>query len=373
MNFNTRSAWAPIAVGLGAAALVHAQPLNPVYSQSFADCTTGDNVFSAGGSLFWTVDGGCDVYQVDLYERPTIQEYKPVAGKFASKEYFEYLDLAGAKIGLDDTYLYVSLDTVGRNNITSGGSVIEQGMVARYGFRFSTDPDGRFGVLITADQPELKIFPNTTYGNIGLFGYHDTNGDVGGAASSGPTGLTVTNTDNPNENSGLNGFDEAFISDGVANGVQPVVWARLSPGDNTVVEFALDYQAIGYTKTEMQNLKYFDVEATSGGTGGPGTYLWNDSNENVEAGSPNPGPGGQTSEFGTEGLKNIYEVDTLRVSAAGTACVPDFNGDGALTIDDFIVYQTFFAIGDPSADVDGDGALTISDFITFQTLFAIGC
>ncbi len=54
-------------------------------------------------------------------------------------------------------------------------------------------------------------------------------------------------------------------------------------------------------------------------------------------------------------------------------CYPDCDGDGALTIDDFICFQTFFALGDPYADCDGDGALTIDDFICFQTFFAIGC
>ncbi len=54
-------------------------------------------------------------------------------------------------------------------------------------------------------------------------------------------------------------------------------------------------------------------------------------------------------------------------------CYPDCDGDGALSIDDFICFQTFFALGDPYADCDGDGALSIDDFICFQTFFAIGC
>jgi murein tripeptide amidase MpaA len=50
----------------------------------------------------------------------------------------------------------------------------------------------------------------------------------------------------------------------------------------------------------------------------------------------------------------------------------DFNGDCVYSIDDFIAFQTGFAVSDPRADMDGDGALTIDDFIVFQTLFAIG-
>jgi hypothetical protein len=54
-------------------------------------------------------------------------------------------------------------------------------------------------------------------------------------------------------------------------------------------------------------------------------------------------------------------------------CYPDCDGDGVLSIDDFICFQTFFALGDPYADCDGDGVLSIDDFICFQTFFAIGC
>ncbi len=55
------------------------------------------------------------------------------------------------------------------------------------------------------------------------------------------------------------------------------------------------------------------------------------------------------------------------------ACYADADGDGSLSIDDFIVFQTLFAIGDPTADCDLDGQLIIDDFICYQTLFAIGC
>ncbi len=55
------------------------------------------------------------------------------------------------------------------------------------------------------------------------------------------------------------------------------------------------------------------------------------------------------------------------------SCYPDCDADSVLTIDDFICFQTFFALSDPFADCDGDTVLTIDDFICFQTFFAIGC
>jgi glucose/arabinose dehydrogenase len=62
----------------------------------------------------------------------------------------------------------------------------------------------------------------------------------------------------------------------------------------------------------------------------------------------------------------IYRIDA-------PACYADCEADGTLSIDDFICFQTLFAIGDGSADCDSDAALTIDDFICYQTYFAIGC
>ncbi len=55
------------------------------------------------------------------------------------------------------------------------------------------------------------------------------------------------------------------------------------------------------------------------------------------------------------------------------SCYPDCDGNGTLNIDDFICFQTFYAIGDKYADCDGSGSLNIDDFICFQTFYAIGC
>ncbi len=56
-----------------------------------------------------------------------------------------------------------------------------------------------------------------------------------------------------------------------------------------------------------------------------------------------------------------------------TPCYPDCDADGTLSVDDFICFQTFFALGDPYADCDDDGVLSVDDFICFQTFFAVGC
>ena len=54
-------------------------------------------------------------------------------------------------------------------------------------------------------------------------------------------------------------------------------------------------------------------------------------------------------------------------------CPADIDGDGSLTLFDFLEFQNLFALGDPGADFDGDGDLTLFDFLEFQNQFALGC
>ena len=54
-------------------------------------------------------------------------------------------------------------------------------------------------------------------------------------------------------------------------------------------------------------------------------------------------------------------------------CAADLDGDGALTIFDFLEFQNLFDAGEPAADFDGDGELTIFDFLAFQNAFDLGC
>ncbi|MFI4882754.1 MAG: GC-type dockerin domain-anchored protein [Phycisphaerales bacterium JB064] len=54
-------------------------------------------------------------------------------------------------------------------------------------------------------------------------------------------------------------------------------------------------------------------------------------------------------------------------------CRADFDGDGALTLFDFLAFQNAFDTGDARADFDGDGELTLFDFLAFQNAFDTGC
>ncbi|MEO1008774.1 MAG: GC-type dockerin domain-anchored protein [Planctomycetota bacterium] len=68
-----------------------------------------------------------------------------------------------------------------------------------------------------------------------------------------------------------------------------------------------------------------------------------------------------------------YIVDYARLDLIGDDCRVDLDGDGELTIFDFLEFQNLFDAGDPAADFDGDGSLTIFDFLEFQNEFDVGC
>ncbi|MFI4881565.1 MAG: GC-type dockerin domain-anchored protein [Phycisphaerales bacterium JB064] len=78
---------------------------------------------------------------------------------------------------------------------------------------------------------------------------------------------------------------------------------------------------------------------------------------------------GQEPFEGREGPKLFITVE----SDGGTGCRADLDGDGSLTIFDFLQFQNLFDSGDLTADFDGDGSLTLFDFLAFQNEFDAGC
>ncbi|MFI4915737.1 MAG: GC-type dockerin domain-anchored protein [Phycisphaerales bacterium JB060] len=67
----------------------------------------------------------------------------------------------------------------------------------------------------------------------------------------------------------------------------------------------------------------------------------------------------------TEGAAVIGRIESV--------CRADIDGDGSLTLFDFLAFQNAFDMGDPIADFDGDGELTLFDFLAFQNAFDMGC
>ncbi|MFI4883035.1 MAG: S8 family serine peptidase [Phycisphaerales bacterium JB064] len=79
-------------------------------------------------------------------------------------------------------------------------------------------------------------------------------------------------------------------------------------------------------------------------------------------------PNDSASEAAVDGVSILG----FRCDATG-GCRVDIDGDGDLTIFDFLGFQNAFDSGDLAADFDGDGELTLFDFLAFQNEFDAGC
>jgi hypothetical protein len=79
------------------------------------------------------------------------------------------------------------------------------------------------------------------------------------------------------------------------------------------------------------------------------------------------------ASWGTFGNINPFHMRVEVSPILPPACYPDCDGSLGLDVNDFICFQTFYAIGDLYADCDASGGLDIDDFICYQTLFALGC
>ncbi len=67
------------------------------------------------------------------------------------------------------------------------------------------------------------------------------------------------------------------------------------------------------------------------------------------------------------------DARNIALWTCGGGCRVDIDGDGSLTIFDFLGFQNLFDAGDLAADFDGDGELTIFDFLVFQNEYDAGC
>ena len=88
-------------------------------------------------------------------------------------------------------------------------------------------------------------------------------------------------------------------------------------------------------------------------------------------------PGQRPGAVGGMDRVEIASLGARSMTIAGAGfvggCRADCDGDGQLSIFDFLCYQNLFASGDLAADFDGDGRLTIFDFLAFQNEFVAGC
>jgi trimeric autotransporter adhesin len=92
--------------------------------------------------------------------------------------------------------------------------------------------------------------------------------------------------------------------------------------------------------------------------------------DDLGGGEPAPGlfVGG---EFKTAGGKSAGYIS--RYGFDEVPCYADLNGDGSLSLFDFLAFINLFNDGDPDADCDADGTFTLFDFLCFVNLFNGGC
>ncbi len=122
---------------------------------------------------------------------------------------------------------------------------------------------------------------------------------------------------------------------------------------------------------------------------------WNDNGDSMTAGAgaevvgtfdSTSGDGAIIVANGDTTLFNGFDYDSMTDGevrdllaaqlgwlGTGDDCYADFDGDGSLTIFDFLAFQNAFDGGDLAADCDEDGILTLFDFLCFQNAFDAGC
>jgi hypothetical protein len=355
-------------------------PTNPVYQYSAPDAVTGDNAFNFGGFRYFSVDAGADSYQNNLYERPTAAAYQFQGTTYAAEEYFGYVDITGVRFGFDDNYAYFSMNLFNLLKQTKDGANSVDGLKAKYGVRMSGDRNGRNGIYLRVSEPAFAGFPSTVFYSAQTEGWRDTDRDVGGRGgpihgNGGPSGLSVTKVNNVLEEQGMNGYDQNFVySDGLTDAGIPVMWQRVSPTNNLVTEFAIDYLALGLTKVDLDSMRLVDFEAVEGSPSGPEFGLWNDKFTGIEAGSPNPGIG-TDNEFGIQGLGGISAADTARLIVVPT-CPADYNFDRVVDDADFILFVEAYNLietppADFRADINGDGLVDDADFGLFAAAYDV--
>ncbi len=167
---------------------------------------------------------------------------------------------------------------------------------------------------------------------------------------------------------------------GVVTFVADITGAELDQLTSLVID--ADGNAYG---SDIQDADVFEIDLATGsatriGSAFPGTRNWfNDlaiSADGTLWGAREQGGGLYTIDLGTAEATIVIPSRTYRsiaFEAPVSSCYADFDGDGELTIFDFLAYQNAFDGGETAADCDDDGRLTLFDFLCFQNAFDAGC
>jgi len=272
--------------------------------QTFQDAQTNDNQTTTSGGQRWTIDPGADVFEQELYERPTNAMSGTVSGVPAADKYYQYLDIVSGQFALDVTnqYAYFSIDLFGLSEVNSSGAVDLKGLVDRYRIRVSDNAnfgvapnqlDVPYGYMFGVDNPSGNSVDGTfdSFVVSGDPNCKDTNCKETYAWVDSRDDGAVTGTALTATGEGTQGYD--YLTGPKNQYIQSRVLG-------TSVQLAIAYGALGISESYFS---YMIFEAVKGLTD-PQNYFWNDEYTLAQAGSPydpsNPPDG------------SVYELDTLK-------------------------------------------------------------
>lgn len=148
-------------------------------------------------------------------DRFTFSRYERPFNANSMDVYYPYLDIQGALLYEDETWLYGVLAM--KNDESS------QSMSGKYGFEIDLNVDGDGDYLILANQPSSKDWVTT-----GVEVWFDENDDVGGV-------VPTTTDENPIDG---NGYETLNFGNGQGNDPD-LAFARISPDDPYTIQIAV--------------------------------------------------------------------------------------------------------------------------------------
>jgi len=270
------------------------------YTHSKMDCTIP--LSGAGGPLEPGL--GCDIYSMDLYERPTIQE----PDSADPSHYYPFIDIEQIMVGEGTDFFYFAIDLV---DTDQNGDLAEF-----YACEIDFDNDQRGDYLLEVHGPkDTKHKSGWTQKD--LFIWYDENNDVGGDNPNIPEGLLYE--------AGTVSFDgyeiEYWVGEDTETPSTDNAWVRISPEDTTVVEFALKKSYIGNLMTAR--LRGWAMK----GTKDEDEFYFHDRYGGENAGSPYSAntyfPCGDIYEVdNTRGIGNFFVVPEIPFGTITALIVP---------------------------------------------------
>lgn len=193
--------------------IVHSSlPTDTYYdpNQIAVDCNTGARL--ASGSMQINVSG-CDYWNREYLERPADSN---------GGTYIPALDILWSQVGKASPWIFLRIKV---------NSLSDQPAGYQAGFEIDKDLNSRGDYLLLVNEPK-----SSQWATDGVQVWEDSNHDVGG-------GQAFAYDQNQS-----NGYETELFNSGVGSDPD-LAWARISPRDNTIIEFALKASLLGDAKT----------------------------------------------------------------------------------------------------------------------------